>query len=256
MKNKIYILVLGTLFFLSFGMLAEDNVDLFNQPKTYSDSCGVRQILITKHILNNQEQSFVGNIIEYWNIAKQIFHRDYYEAIVNATEQIPSELTYPVPINYSENARKAVNGGPQTLTSSLIQAGQGFLELKAEHIYVNKDLAISQFGESLFNSELEIISELVGTDNITYFDGELKQEDFNNNGSYFMILINGCHWIGTTYNNTYNSLDHAPKSFDYEDVNSYPSVIIQWKKQEKDNSGFLGAAPGNASTASESEGTL
>jgi len=262
MKYKVLGLI--ALLLTTTNAFSEDK--LFEQPDN-DDTCGIRQILIAKHVLYQNQPPYEGNILPLWKLDYNIFCRDYSDLLSQSPiDPIFTKLMLldSLPAEYTPQAVSAVNGGPTTMSSSLIKASQQSLGTKCVKVYANKNSILSIVGKTIYNREIKLIEEL-GID-IIYINSPFTQEKFNNPKSYYVLWINnGEHWIGTTKQFTYDSLKTGPTLYNPNEVeDNFSGLIIEFQRDESAANVDIPAANSEIKTdpsvaplpAKKQEGTL
>ncbi|NOQ31710.1 MAG: hypothetical protein GQ570_11365 [Helicobacteraceae bacterium] len=196
--------------------------DLFNQPDN-DDTCGIRQLLFCKEILH-QNYSYRGDIIPVWSAMRTAQLSNY------TADSLPANFSYDVPTLYTHAAVLSVNGGPESLPSSVVEIAptQG---VKLVNMYVDKSAVETMF--PMVNNEILLIDKFASIKSTTYSIKSNISDIITNPNSYYMIVINGgTHWIGATTTTIYNSLDAHKKPYDENYLNSVEfGVIMEFVKK-------------------------
>ena len=199
--------------------------NLFSQPGDNGDNtCGIRQLLLAKHVLSNAGAVYIGDILPVWLDANTFMAEEY------EISSLPPPYQYQVPSIYTYAAVAAESGGPRNLVSNVIKEAETNLGMQAVMVYVWIDKVEPLFGPALLADEVHYISSM-GVP-IEYINGPMAQSQFEP-GYYYMIVINdGNHWIGTTNQITYNSLNLGPVPYDAAQVeDAFAGVIVKYALQ-------------------------
>ncbi|NOQ31594.1 MAG: hypothetical protein GQ570_10780 [Helicobacteraceae bacterium] len=196
--------------------------DLFNQPDN-DDTCGIRQVLFCKDVLN-KNYSYRGDILPVWTQMRTAQLTNY------SASSLPANFSYDVPTVYTHTAVLAVNGGPESLPSSVVEIAPS-LGLKLVNLYVDKSAVQTMF--PMVDTEITLIDKFASVTTKSYSVSSNVSEVITNPNSYYMIVINnGTHWIGATTTTIYNSLNAHKQPYDEKYLNSVEfGVIMEFQKK-------------------------
>jgi len=198
--------------------------NLFSQPSDNNDnSCGIRQLLIAKHVLNNASGRYIDDILPVWTGANTIMKNEYGSIF----DLLPDDYKNDLPSIYTYQAVEAVDGGPRNLASNVIAEGESSLGLHVVKAYINKNQLKQLFG-ALYDEEISKI-EALGVP-IEYINAPMTQNQFES-GSYYMVVVNnGNHWVGTTNQITYNSEESKPIPYNSQLIEqNFSGAIFQYQ---------------------------
>ncbi|MEE3327568.1 MAG: hypothetical protein VX252_09550 [Myxococcota bacterium] len=183
--------------------------DLFNQPDSDDNTCGIRQLLLAQDELTGNHR-YTGDILALWRAVRGFTLKNYplgdlAGLVGDAGEE---RFTRPIPDAYDILSVKAAQGGPETLPSSAIMASS-LLGLRFEKFYLDRANAADEFTEGLVEAEVDRIQAYAPGSVVDFEVGRESLSDVVSNPEhYYMIVVNGGdHWVGATTRTVNDSLD-------------------------------------------------
>ena len=222
--------------------------NLFEQPADNGDNtCGIRQTLLAQKVLDS-DTDYYADILAMWKRINADTYENYPNGVPNGdsvdalTERFE---TTPLPTVYTEAEVDAVDGGPQTLPSSILDI---FKEdgYKMVRYYIDEDAIDDAFIiTSLVDDEIDFFIQRFPAAqrvdiNISDPDSDFRAM-FSNVNSYYIVVVNeGAHWIGVTPSSVYDSLTSGPvqdsvtfgrRYGDPSNFNTFTGLVLEIQKQ-------------------------
>lgn len=218
--------------------------NLFEQPGENDNTCGVRQTLLAQKVLGGSTDYF-DDILSMWKRINSDARENYPQGLPRENpidEYSERFVTAPLPSVYAEAELAAVEGGPETLPSSILKVlrEDGYV---FERYYLDEPAVTSIFGADLLRNELESFVQIFpevereDVDIASKTDMQLRAM-LTNPGSYYITIVNdGDHWIGVTPDAVFDSLAAEPKAVDSDfgfefgnpeaPLNSFTGLVLE-----------------------------
>ena len=205
--------------------------DLFNQPPDTDSSCGIRQLLLMQQVLSGGP--FVGDIAGAWQAAAAATAANYHGDIP-ARPGLAALFLKPAPVAYTPADVAAVDTGPQTLPSSMVQVVADTSDDELVRVYVDRARMAAIFGATLFDREQELLEQIFP--NVRVVEIQADDRDargwrryFDNNGSYYAAAVNNAqHWVGFTSRAFYDSSAAGPSDSPGLGSYSFAGLVLEF----------------------------